>query len=37
MMKSEQLATAESVVRDIEVRAIDGLTLRGRWWRGVEL
>jgi alpha-beta hydrolase superfamily lysophospholipase len=33
MIKSEQLATAESVVRDIEVRSTDGLTLRGRWWR----
>ena len=33
MIPSEQMATAESVVRDIEVRSVDGMILRGRWWR----
>ncbi len=33
MMTGEGKATASSAVRDIEVRAADGLTLRGRWWR----
>jgi alpha-beta hydrolase superfamily lysophospholipase len=33
MIPGEQITTAESVVRDIEVRSFDGMTLRGRWWR----
>ncbi len=32
-MPSEQMATAQTVVRDIDVRSADGLNLRGRWWR----
>lgn len=33
MIPGEQMATAESLVRDIDVRSFDGMTLRGRWWR----
>jgi alpha-beta hydrolase superfamily lysophospholipase len=33
MIPTEQFATAESLVRDIDVRSADGVTLRGRWWR----
>ena len=32
-MPSEQMAPAQTVVRDIDVRSADGLNLRGRWWR----
>ena len=33
MMPSERTATAQALVRDIEVRSWDGMALRGRWWR----
>ncbi len=33
MIPGEQMATEFSLVRDVEVRSIDGMTLRGRWWR----
>jgi alpha-beta hydrolase superfamily lysophospholipase len=33
MMSSEQIAMAQALVRDIELRTGDGMTLRGRWWR----
>jgi lysophospholipase len=33
MKPSEQMATAEVVVREIEVRSWDAMVLRGRWWR----
>jgi lysophospholipase len=33
MIPSQRIATAESFVRDIEVRSVDGMTLLGRWWR----
>jgi lysophospholipase len=33
MMPSEQIATVQALVRDIEVRSVDGMSLRGRWWR----
>jgi lysophospholipase len=33
IMPSEQIATAQTLVRDIEIRSVDGITLRGRWWR----
>jgi lysophospholipase len=33
MTSSEGMATAESRLREIEVRSADGLMLRGRWWR----
>jgi alpha-beta hydrolase superfamily lysophospholipase len=33
MIPGEQMTTAKSVVRDIEVRSFDGMPLRGRWWR----
>ncbi len=32
-MPGEQIATAQVLVRDIEVLAADGMCLRGRWWR----
>ncbi len=33
MMPSEQIATEQVLVRDIEVGSADGTMLRGRWWR----
>jgi alpha-beta hydrolase superfamily lysophospholipase len=33
MNPSEQMATAQTVVREIEVRSWDAMALRGRWWR----
>jgi lysophospholipase len=32
MKPSEQMATAQTVVREIEVRSWDAMVLRGRWW-----
>jgi alpha-beta hydrolase superfamily lysophospholipase len=32
-MPSEEMTTAPTLVRDIEVGTHDGLMLRGRWWR----
>src|SRR5262245_38627236 len=36
MMTGQRKAAASGAVRDIEVRAADGLMLRGRWWRRAE-
>lgn len=36
MMTGQRKAAATGAVRDIEVRAADGLMLRGRWWRRAE-
>ena len=36
MMTRQGRAAAAGTVRDIEVRAADGLNLRGRWWRRAE-
>jgi alpha-beta hydrolase superfamily lysophospholipase len=36
MMTGQRKAAATCAVRDIEVRAADGLMLRGRWWRRAE-
>lgn len=36
MMTGERKAAGASAPRDIEVRAADGLRLRGRWWRRAE-
>ena len=36
MMTRQGRAAAAGTVRDIEVRASDGLNLRGRWWRRAE-
>jgi lysophospholipase len=33
MKPSEQMATAQTVVREIEVPSWDAMVLRGRWWR----
>jgi alpha-beta hydrolase superfamily lysophospholipase len=33
MMTGQGKAAAAGAVRDIEVKAVDGLVLRGRWWR----
>jgi lysophospholipase len=32
-MPSDHTMTAQALVRDIEVRSVDGMSLRGRWWR----
>jgi alpha-beta hydrolase superfamily lysophospholipase len=36
MMTGQGKAAAAGAVRDIEVKAADGLVLRGRWWRRAE-
>jgi alpha-beta hydrolase superfamily lysophospholipase len=36
MMTGRRKTAAAGAVRDIEVRAADGLMLRGRWWRRAE-
>lgn len=36
MMAGQGRATSPGEVRDVEVKAPDGLTLRGRWWRRAE-
>jgi alpha-beta hydrolase superfamily lysophospholipase len=36
MMTGQGRAAAAGAVRDIEVKAADGLVLRGRWWRRAE-
>jgi alpha-beta hydrolase superfamily lysophospholipase len=36
MVTGQGKATSPTAVRDIEVRASGGLTLRGRWWHGPE-